>query len=437
MAQAADTEGRVWAFTGSLAVAASVAGFFWHTWTTAPLGILIFFLALNLAAEAFPVHLPFNVREGTVAVASACFVAEILIFAPFVAALLACAGSIRPHDLMRKVSLRAFIFNRAQIFLSVLLAAMIFHTLGGASVVTGDTLIHDLVPLIIAGITFSTINLAASGTYLGLLLSKSVRSIWRTDLSFAWANYLGNVLLGLLMIASYVALGVVGPVLFFAPLLFSRWTMQRFVQIREAYLDVVATLVNALEAKDTYTAGHSVRVADLAVELGEHIRLSDKDLDALYFTSILHDIGKIAIPDGILKKTGVYLVHEYLVMQQHPQIGENIVQHLRFLGKAVRWVGTHHERWDGEGFPSRIAGNDIPLGARIISVVDTYDAITSDRPYRKGASADVAYAEIARASGTQFDARVALAFLRLKRAPISEALWAHVAEETERVGALR
>jgi HD-GYP domain-containing protein (c-di-GMP phosphodiesterase class II) len=295
------------------------------------------------------------------------------------------------------------------------------------------SVVSDILPLTLAGITLALLNLTITAQYLAIYLHKSLRTIWRVDLSFAWANYLGNILLGLLMAASYLALGVIGPALFFGPLLFSRWTMERFVQLREAYLDVVATLVNALDAKDSYTFGHSQRVAEGTIALGEYLKLSDKDMDTLYFSSILHDVGKIAIPDEILNKAGAFVLREYLIMQQHAPIGERILSHLRFLGPGIRWVGAHHERWDGQGFPDRIGGEEIPYGARLISVVDTYDAMTSDRPYRKGAEPTIAHQEIARAAGTQFDPRVAKAFLDMEKAELTDRLRAHLEQEVGKV----
>ncbi len=433
----AAVERRLWVFASGAACLAIVLGLVLGRFdlTSVSWPIVAFFLALNLATEAFPVHLPFNAERGTISVSSACYLAEIMLFPPIIATLLATVGSLRLIDVQGKTSPRALLFNRAQIFLGMLAASLAFHLVGGTLAVSGLSVVSDILPLTLAGLIFAFLNLTITAQYLSIWLGKSVRTIWRVDLSFAWANYLGNILLGLLMAASYLALGVIGPMLFFGPLLFSRWTMERFVQLREAYLDVVATLVNALDAKDSYTFGHSQRVAEGAIALGEYLKMSDKDLDTLYFSAILHDVGKIAIPDEILNKQGAFILREYLIMQQHAPIGERILSHLRFLGPGIRWVGAHHERWDGQGFPDRISGEEIPYGARLISVVDTYDAMTSDRPYRKGAEPELAYQEIARSAGTQFDPRVAKAYLEMKRAELDDRLQEHVQKELDKVEA--
>lgn len=418
----------VWIFSLAPVAAAIGAIALWgKVSVTPPLTLMAFFLALNLASEAFYIPMPSMLNAGnTISVTSALIIADFLFFPPFVAAGLACIGTIRLRDITGKTKFRAFLFNRANIFLSALAGAELFHVMGGSAPYTGSLLAGDVVAIFAAGLVLTALNVIWTATYMSLLYRKSLRTVWRTGFSFAWANYLTNPLLALLVAASFLVLSYWGPIVFFVPLLFSRWTMARFVQLREAYLDIVSTLTSALEAKDPYTAGHSVRVSEYATQLGEYMRLSDQELDTLYFSSVLHDIGKIAIPDDILKKTGVFVTTEYMVMQQHSVIGEHIVRHLRFLGKGIQWMAQHHERWDGRGFPHRVAGRRIPLGARLISVVDTFDAMTSDRPYRKGLSEKDAYNELARVTGSQFDPSIVQAFLKMRKSELDPETWARL-----------
>lgn len=422
------SERRRWVFVFALvALAAGVAVLLRQSFVVNSWPLIIFFLTLNLVSEAFFIPLPSNLSRGdTVSVTSALMVADFIFFPPIIAALLATVGTIRLMDLTGQTKFRAFVFNRTDIFLSALLGAAVFRLVGGLAPVSGSALAGDIFPAFAGGLVLMILNVVWSGIYIVLRTGKSWRTVWRTAFSFAWANYVTNPLLAVLIAASFLVLGYWGPIVFFVPLLFSRWTMARFVQLREAYLDVVNTLTSALEAKDPYTAGHSVRVSDYATELGEFMRLSDPQLDTLYFSSVLHDIGKIAIPDDILKKTGVYMTSEYLIMQQHSAIGEHIVRHLRFLGKGIQWIGRHHERWDGNGFPYRVAGPEIPIGARLISVVDTFDAMTSDRPYRKGMADADAYRELVRVAGTQFDPAVVHAFLKMRKPDLAPEVWAQI-----------
>jgi len=174
--------------------------------------------------------------------------------------------------------------------------------------------------------------------------------------------------------------------------------------VSRSYVAAVRALTNAVEARDAYTGKHAERVAAYGLELAT---LIDPELAAdpeTEFGFLLHDVGKVAVPDAILHKPSALNREEMGLMRQHPVTGFEIVSHIDFLdGNAQRIVRYHHERWDGEGYPDRIKGRDIPLAARIFAVADTLDAITSDRPYRSGASIADARREIALGSATQFD----------------------------------
>jgi putative nucleotidyltransferase with HDIG domain len=181
---------------------------------------------------------------------------------------------------------------------------------------------------------------------------------------------------------------------------------ERAEELRRSYVATVRALTNAVEARDAYTGKHAERVAAYGLELTTRI---DPDLAAepeIEFGFLLHDIGKVAIPDGILHKPEPLSDPERSLMRRHPVIGWEILRAIPFLEEAGRIVRHHHERWDGEGYPDGLAGEAIPLAARIFAVADALDAITTDRPYRPAASLDEARETIARGSGTQFDPRV-------------------------------
>ncbi|MCW2967065.1 MAG: putative metal-dependent phosphohydrolase [Solirubrobacteraceae bacterium] len=182
-------------------------------------------------------------------------------------------------------------------------------------------------------------------------------------------------------------------------------TMQR------SYLSTITSLARTIEAKDPYTGGHTERVRDFAILLSREVGLSEEDLRAIEVGSIIHDIGKIGIPDGILTKPGRLTDEEFDAMRRHPEISSYIVSELELPAIVKQMVRSHHERWDGGGYPDGLAGEEIPLAARILAVADTVDAMTSDRSYREALPIETAVAEIRNLAGVQFCPRVAATFL--------------------------
>ena len=182
------------------------------------------------------------------------------------------------------------------------------------------------------------------------------------------------------------------------------------------YDNLFATLyafVEAIEARDPYTKQHSSRVTELAVTIGKEMGCSDEELDLLSFSGHLHDIGKLGIPDHILLKPGPLTGEEFEAIKKHPVIGANIVGHLGLLTAEQKIILHHHERWDGKGYPDGLQGNSIPFLSRILSVADVYDAMASDRAYRKKLDDEIVCETIKKGAGTQFDEEVVGAFLRI------------------------
>lgn len=181
--------------------------------------------------------------------------------------------------------------------------------------------------------------------------------------------------------------------------------------VEESYKITLEALATALDAREHETQAHSQRVREYTLTLAQNLGLKPDDLIQTGRGALLHDVGKIGVRDSILLKPGKLSEEEWVEMKKHPQIGYSILQSIEFLSPAAEIVLCHQERWDSKGYPNGLGGEDIPLGARIFAVVDTFDAMTSDRPYRKALSFEVAWNEIRSCSGTQFDPRVADAFL--------------------------
>ena len=187
---------------------------------------------------------------------------------------------------------------------------------------------------------------------------------------------------------------------------------QFYSEIQQHFYDTVEALAEAIEKKDHYTGGHTKRVAHFAVVIAQNMKLSPDQLRAIRLGAILHDVGKIGIDDQILRKNAPLTEAEWTAMKTHPQLGFEILRGVEGMHEVTHGIRFHHERWDGKGYPKGLKGEEIPLVARVISVADAYDAMVSNRPYRKGIGPQNAYSEIVNHQGTQFDPAVVEAFIR-------------------------
>ena len=183
-------------------------------------------------------------------------------------------------------------------------------------------------------------------------------------------------------------------------------------KIRASFLSAVTALAYALEAKDKYTSGHSQRVADISVTVAREMGLLQESIERIKLAGLVHDIGKIGVRESVLNKPGRLSDKEFKHIQKHPEIGEHILAPVSSSKEILQWIRNHHERYDGTGYPDRLKDIRIPLGARILAISDAYEAMTSERPYRKALSNKAAHIEIERGKGTQFDPEVADAFFR-------------------------
>jgi HD-GYP domain-containing protein (c-di-GMP phosphodiesterase class II) len=188
-------------------------------------------------------------------------------------------------------------------------------------------------------------------------------------------------------------------------------SVELYEQLERAYLGTAEALSTALEAKDSYTASHSQSIVRRSEAVGRRLGMSSEDLRMLRYGAAFHDIGKLAVPEGILSKPGPLTPEERRQIEQHTVIGERILEPVAFLAPVRPLVRHAHERWDGAGYPDRLAGESIPLGARIIFACDAFDAMTTNRPYRRALPAAEALGELRRCAGSQFDPSVVAALL--------------------------
>ncbi|MCO5141711.1 MAG: HD-GYP domain-containing protein [Oligoflexia bacterium] len=211
---------------------------------------------------------------------------------------------------------------------------------------------------------------------------------------------------------------------------------ETFLFAEEVYPDVLVeslrAIISTLEEKDSYTHGHSIRVAEFSVQLAEELKLSEMEIREIELSALFHDIGKIGIPDNVLLKPARLTRAEFEIMKSHPVRSGKILEKVSTLRNLVPGIKHHHERYDGFGYPDGLKGENIPLYARIILIADTFDAMTSTRPYRLALDKEVAFEELRKCSGTQFDPVLVEAFIQSfgykeKKKVVRPSLWKKIA----------
>lgn len=195
--------------------------------------------------------------------------------------------------------------------------------------------------------------------------------------------------------------------------------VEKTKEVEMVTLNAVMAIANTIEAKDLYTSGHSNRVAKCSVEIAKRMGMSEDDIKELNFKALLHDIGKIGVPDAILNKPMALADDEFAIIKKHPVIGGDILKNIAIVSNLHYGALYHHERYDGKGYPKGLMGDEIPYEARIIAIADTYDAMTSDRAYRKALPRELVIAELERCKGKQFDPKITDVFIEMLRTGFS------------------
>jgi putative nucleotidyltransferase with HDIG domain len=338
----------------------------------------------------------------------------ILIYGPAFAICVTFIGEILGDIFNRKTIWYKTLFNASQYVLATGIAGMVYQILGG--VVGVVSLTNYIVPAAICAIVYYLINSSLFVIVISLAEGVSILSVWKNRIRGIIATYIALAPIGFVMALVYTSIGVWGIILFFFPLILARRSFELYTKMRKVYLDTIRALAAAIDAKDPYTKGHSERVAQIAVLLAQELYLSDRDIENIEYTALLHDIGKIGIDDRILGKSSKLSNEEFKKIKEHPIVGAKIIEPVDFLKNSYKTIYHHHEKYNGGGYPDGLKEKDIPLCARIITVADAYDAMGSDRPYRKKLSKEKILKEFTEQSGKQFDPQIVNALmLILKR----------------------
>ena len=362
---------------------------------------IIFFLTLSTFAEFIPVDLPIG---GVISIGFPIDFVVILVYGPTLAMLIAAFSALIGETIEKKVSWYKIIFNSSQFALSAGIAGLVYQYTGG--IVGFQNLFKFIFPAALCAFIYCLINVMLVNIFISLEKSVRITAVWRINFKDILPSYLAEAPIGFLMAIVYVEVGIFGILLFFLPLLLARRSFELYTKMRRVYLDTIRALAAAIDAKDPYTKGHSERVAEMSIALAQELNLSDRDIENIEYTALLHDIGKIGIADSILGKKGSLTSQEFDKIKEHTIMGAKIIEPVDFLKNSYRAIYHHHEKYNGEGYPDGIKSEDIPILARIIAVADAYDAMSSDRPYRKKLDKDKILKELKEQSGKQFDPKV-------------------------------
>jgi putative nucleotidyltransferase with HDIG domain len=394
--------------------------------TLHPVGYMwLVLLALTSFSSTFSIKIP-DV-SATISVSETFVFICALLYGPSPAALVIAIDGLLISCWRRHRRLPQMVFNATEPALSVFVAAQVFFWLSGLS--PGQSqVIHigrQILPLAAFTTTYFLLNSGLNAIVVSLQQRARLWPIWRQHFGWVLLNYFGATSVAALLVHDsrgfdFATLGVVLPLMVISYLTF-KISLQRvedanrhLEELNKLYLSTIETLAMAVDAKDQITHGHIRRVQVYAVRLARALGVKEeRQIKAIEAAALLHDMGKLAIPEYILNKPGKLSVAEFEKIKTHASIGADILSAIKFPYPVVPIVRHHHEQWGGKGYPDGLSGADIPIGARILSVVDCFDALTSDRPYRRALSDEEALGMLKDGRGTQYDPLVVDTFARV------------------------
>jgi hypothetical protein len=364
---------------------------------------LALFIAIATLAESWTVPMR---RQGEISLSFVVNYAAAVLFGPCFGVLTALGASLLAEALVRRKGLARTAFAAGQFAVCAGLTGLVFDALRAGP---GYSLTSNAPAFAAAAVVFVLVN-SALGTGTIALHGRPFVHLWPQALREGGIFYMAMAPLGALVANAYAQ----SPwTLLYFPLLV--WVFYKgfrlYAQLRTETDNAIVVLANTIDRRDRYTYEHSARVARHVAEIATRLDLPAEEIDLIVSAAQVHDLGKISIDNRILFKEGPITEEERQQINTHPAAGAELAGQFSMYRTGAEIIHHHHERWDGKGYPDGLAGEAIPLGARIIAVADVYDAMTSDRPYRAALSHEVALAELLRGSGSQFDARVVEAFL--------------------------
>ncbi|GGQ07526.1 hypothetical protein GCM10010187_24360 [Actinomadura coerulea] len=363
---------------------------------------------LFLVCDSAPARL--NITRARVSLSFAASLASVVLLGPVGAALLGLCALVTGQRIFAPVKR---LFNGAQFALSGFMAGTVFNLLDGDRFHPEKARwVENVIgPFLGALVAFVLVNLMLMAGVLLLSRQAAPRELLRESGQLA-VGCLGYGMVGLLIAGLWPRVGPFAAILVLLPLFIARWAMDQAYAQQQAHAATLAALCQAVETKDFYTRGHSERVSRGSVMIAQEIGMRADRVEAIRYAGMLHDVGKLGVPTKVLQKSGSLTEEEFAAIQLHPMRGLEIVREIGFLDEALAGIMHHHEKMDGRGYPMGLAGDEIPEFARVISVADAFDSMTSTRSYRAARTKDEAVEELRRGMGGHFDPAIVEAFLR-------------------------
>jgi putative nucleotidyltransferase with HDIG domain len=399
-------------YLGVVAGAVALVALAWGSPLPAAWPVVAIGFALLVLAELAPVRLP---GGGHMTAGTMVDLPLLLALGPLWTAALDVASTLVVQGLVQRKPLLRVGHNAAIYVLGAFASAAVYVALGGR--IGSVEFPGGSLALAACGLTFFLVNSGCVSLAIGLTDGPGPFRIWQRNFQDGILHHLSFVALGALSAVVWSTTGAWGLLLVALPVLVSRHAFQLSVELRSDLKDFVRTLTEVLEEVDPYTRHHSVRVSIYAVRLARGLRRPEPEVDELEYAALVHDLGKIGPQHQfILQKPGSLTHEEQRTLRAHPAAGAEIVAKVRTLRRVAEIVRAHHERPDGAGYPYGLRDDDVPVGSRILNVADAFDAMTSDRPYRRALPLAAALQELERGAGTQFDDGTVRCLLRLHAA---------------------
>lgn len=392
-----------------LAVVGLGAFILWSALIELPLNLLPVLLLWTVFCTVVEMKPVMVTKSMVITVSFAIHLSAIILWGNPIAIVSATVGSFLT-DLFRARGIKKAVYNAAQYSIAIWTAGVLFSFFRKSNVTIDIN--QDFLALFFACTTYMLINTFLVAAIGALTQKKPVIYSWTKDLGLDLFQFVTLAPLGIITAMLYerdpyaIALLVI-------PLIMTHISFQNYANLVHQSQETIEMLALALDKRDPYTSHHSSQVASLATKIASEMHLKPSEIDAISMGGRVHDLGKISIPDSILNKPSPLTADEYARVKQHPKDGYDLLSGLHFYRKVLSFVLYHHERVDGKGYPDGLKSESIPLGAKIISVADAYDAMTSHRPYRDAMSCEQAIAELVKNSGTQFDPSVVEAAVRI------------------------